>query len=142
MSKQSTNKPNNRLFAPLAIGFFIGVIVVGTAALVWNHDRETRSYPVYRAAETAPAPTAPAALDSTAFSSFSSTTSPAADPSLARVAARFVCSCGSCNEERLNVCSCPTAQEERAFIQQQLHEGRTETEAAEALKQKYGGMKS
>ena len=36
----------------------------------------------------------------------------------------------------------PTAQQERAFIQEQLRNGRTEAEAAEALNKKYGGLKS
>jgi cytochrome c-type biogenesis protein CcmH/NrfF len=61
---------------------------------------------------------------------------------MTRVASRFVCSCGTCGEERLDVCTCETAQAERAFIQDQLRNGRSETEAAEALKQKYGGLKA
>lgn len=60
---------------------------------------------------------------------------------MARVASRFVCSCGTCGEKRLDVCTCETAQQERAFIQDQLRQGRSEAEAADALNQKYGGLK-
>ncbi|MEK7684134.1 MAG: hypothetical protein AAB466_01785 [Verrucomicrobiota bacterium] len=130
MSKQ----PNNNPFAPLAVGFFIGAITVGTVVLVWNHDREPRRYSVPPASETSATPTAPPVLDSTV--------APVVDPAVARVAARFACSCGSCGEERLDVCSCPTAQQERAFIQEQLRNGRSEAEAADAVNQKYGGLKS
>ena len=142
MTKQPSNKPNNNPFAPLAIGFFIGVITVGTVVLVWNHDREPRRYSVHTASETSTTPTAPPALDSTAFSRLNSTASRALDPALARVAARFVCSCGTCGEKRLDICSCETAQAERAFIQDQLRNGDSEAEAAEALNKKYGGLKS
>ena len=50
--------------------------------------------------------------------------------------------CGTCGEERLDICSCATAQQERAFIQEQLRNGRSEAEAAEAVNKKYGGLKS
>lgn len=117
----------NKLFAPLGVGIFIGAITVGTIVLVWNHDSPSRSrssIPTY--GSSAPSATAPATMDLAVF----------------RVAARFVCSCGTCGEKRLDVCSCATAQQERAFIQDQLRNGRSEAEAAEALKQKYGGLKS
>lgn len=121
-------KPNNkRPFAPLAVGFFIGAIAIGMAVLVWNHDSPSGSRPsIPTYGTSAPAATAPATMDLAVF----------------RVAARFVCSCGTCGEKRLDVCSCATAQQERAFIQEQLRNGRSESEAAEALKQKYGGLKS
>lgn len=140
MSKQPTNKLNNSLFAPLAVGFFIGVITLGTIVLVWNHDREPRRYSVAAASVPGATPTAPPALNSPAFSTIN--TAPVTDPAVLRVAARFACSCGTCGEKRLDICSCETAQTERAFIQEQLRNGRTEAEAAEALNKKYGGLKS
>lgn len=140
MSKQLSNKLNNSLFAPLAVGFFIGVITVGTIVLLWNHDREPRRFSVAAASVPNTTPTAPPVLTSPAFSAFN--TAPPADPAVLRVAARFACSCGTCGEKRLDICSCETAQTERAFIQEQLRNGRNESEAAEALKQKYGGLKS
>jgi hypothetical protein len=128
-------------FTVLAIGTFIGAIIVGGAALVWNHDQPSRS-PLYRTPDAphpqrSDAPTLP-----TLPTLPTPGTLPALDPAVTRVASRFVCSCGTCGEERLDVCTCETAQAERAFIQDQLRNGRSETEAAEALKQKYGGLKS
>jgi len=142
MSKQPGNKPNNNLLAPLGIGFFIGVITIGTVALVWNHDREPRRYPAAPASGPSATPTAPPVLDTAAFSGLNSPATPALDPAVARVAARFACSCGTCGEKRLDICSCETAQTERAFIREQLRNGHSESEAADALQKKYGGLKS
>lgn len=121
MAKQSSTK----LFAPLAVGFFIGVIAVGTAVLAWKHD-EPRAHPASFTSGTSTTPAAAPILDAAVF----------------RVAARFACSCGTCGEKRLDICSCGTAQAERAFIQEQLRNGRSEAEAAEAVNKKYGGLKS
>jgi hypothetical protein len=133
---------SNNLFAPLAVGFFIGVIAVGTAVLVWNHDSPSQPPPSRLTPSTSATPTAPPVLDSTAFSRPTSTVTPVVDPAVVRVAARFACSCGTCGEERLDICSCATAQQERAFIQEQLRNGHSEAEAAEAVNKKYGGLKS
>lgn len=135
-------KTNNNLLAPLGVGFAIGAIAVGTVVLLWNHDREPRRYSVPTASGTSATPTTPPALDSTAFSRLNSTAPPVVDPAVTRVAARFACSCGTCGEERLDICSCATAQQERTFIQEQLRNGHSEAEAAEAVNKKYGGLKS
>lgn len=137
MPKPPITKPSNSPLAPLAVGLFIGAVTVGTIVLVWSHDREPHRYYAVSAPAKAALPTPPLAQ-----SGFNMTTSPSVDPAVIRVASRFVCSCGTCGEERLEVCSCPTAHEERAFIQDQLRQGRSESEAAEALKAKYGGLKS
>lgn len=139
MSKQPSNQPNNSPLAPLAIGFFIGALTVGTIVLVWNPDREARRYPAPPASVPGQTPAVPAP-SSPVFSGLNAV--PVMDPAVMRVAARFACSCGTCGEKRLDVCSCETAQAERAFIQEQLRSGRTEAETAEALNQKYGGLKS
>lgn len=142
MSRPSKLPPNNSLFAPLAIGFSIGVITIGTTVLVWHHDRESRSTPVYRTSVAATAnPAVQPAFNPITFSSIASTPLPAADPAVARVASRFDCSCGECSD-KLDVCRCETAQAERAFIQKQLQDGSTEAEAVNRLKQKYGGLRS
>jgi hypothetical protein len=135
-------KTSNNLLAPLGVGFFIGVITIGTVVLLWNHDREPARYSGAPAPATSTTPPASPVLDSTAFSRLNSPTTPALDPAVARVAARFACSCGTCGEKRLDICSCETAQTERAFIQEQLRNGRSETEAADAVNKKYGGLKS
>jgi hypothetical protein len=121
------DKPNSS-FAPLAIGFVIGAVTVGALVLMWLHDNPSPSHshppPLMSGTSTSPA------------------AAPAFDVAVSRVASRFVCSCGTCGEKRLDVCSCETAQTERAFIQEQLRNGRSEAEAAEALKQKHGGLRS
>ena len=143
MSKQPSNKPNNSLFAPLGVGFFIGVITIGTIVLVWNRDREPRHYlSVHSDARRDATPNIRPDIDSATFSGFNATASAVLDPAVARVAARFACSCGTCGEKRLDICSCETAQTERAFIQEQLRNGRSEAEAADAVNKKYGGLKS
>ena len=48
--------------------------------------------------------------------------------------------CGTCGEKRLDICSCATAEQERAFIQDQLRNGRSEAEAAEAVNKKYNEL--
>lgn len=133
MPKQTNKEQSNpRLFAPLAVGILIGALAVGTAVLVWNHDSPSRSrsaVPTYSGSipmTSTPLAAVPSALES----------------AVTRVAARFACSCGTCGEKRLDVCSCETAQAERAFLQNQLRDGRTESEAADALNKKYGGLKS
>lgn len=114
-------------FPLLVVGFFIGAVTVGGAALIWNHDSPSRSKPPLRNSYTDVPPAATPLM---------------LDPAIVRVASRFVCSCGTCGEKRLDICSCETAAQERAFIQEQLRNGRSEAEAAEALNQKYGGLKS
>ena len=138
MAKQSSTK----LFAPLAVGLFIGAITIGTFALVWKHDSPSQPPSPRLGRTTSAIVTAPPNLDSAAVSRLSSTVAIVVDPAVARVAARFACSCGTCGEERLDICSCGTAQAERAFIQEQLRNGRSEAEAAEAVNKKYGGLKS
>ena len=133
---------NNNLLAPLGVGFAIGAIAIGTVVLLWNHDHEPHRYSVPPASTTTATATPSPVLDSTALSRLSLTAQPVVDPAVARVAARFACSCGTCGEERLDICSCGTAQAERAFIQEQLRNGRSETEAVEAVNKKYGGLKS
>lgn len=130
---------SNSLIAPLAVGFFIGVLVVGTIVLVWKQDAPSSSraaIPSYGVVSR-PANTAGQSAGNSL-----AVMPAAADSALMRVAARFACSCGTCGEERLDICSCETAQKERAFIQEQLRSGRSEAEAAEALNQKFGGLKS
>lgn len=117
---------SDSLFAPLGVGFLCGAVTVGTLVLVWPHDSPSRSR-------------SPAAPYTTSVAW--ATVPQAADSAMARVASRFVCSCGTCGEKRLDVCTCETAQQERAFIQDQLRQGRSEAEAADALNQKYGGLK-
>lgn len=135
MSRQSDNKSNSRPLALLAVGIFIGALTVGTIFLVWDRDSHSgsrSSIPTYSVSSSV-APGAGTSL---------STAPGAVDPRLSRIASRFVCSCGTCGEKRLDICTCETAQQERAFILDQLRQGRSEAEAADAVNRKYGGLKS
>lgn len=139
MPKQTENQPARpKVFAPLAIGVFIGAVAVATIALVWNHESPSRSSIPTDSTSMPTAPTPSLPLTTTPLVTTATTT----DPAVTRIAAQFACSCGTCGEKRLDVCACPTAEAERAFIQDQLRQGRTEGEAAEALNKKYGGLKS
>ncbi|MDE3100128.1 MAG: hypothetical protein KGJ88_11705 [Verrucomicrobiota bacterium] len=146
------NQSAPSLFAPLAIGFAIGVLACGTAFLIWNHDSPSHSdaIPTYRVSGvTTPPSAAPVMTDTMAgmpgmpgMAGMTTTTTPASDPAVLRVAARFDCLCADHCDKSVDVCTCATAQAERAFIQTQLHAGHTEAEAVKALNQKYGGLKS
>lgn len=144
--QDNQNAPS--LFAPLAVGFAIGILVCGTAFFIWNHDPPSRdAIPTYQT--SAPAPVAPATSDTMAgmpgmsgMPGMTATATPVADPAVLRVAARFDCLCADHCDKSVDVCTCATAAEERAFIQAQLRAGHTEAEAVKALNQKYGGLKS
>lgn len=58
------------------------------------------------------------------------------------IAANFVCGCGSCNEESLEICKCNYAIEERQFIRDYLEQNRNSTDIISAMTSKYGGLKS
>lgn len=143
-----SNQSAPQLFAPLAVGFVIGVLVCGTAFLIWNHDSPSRSdIATYRTPESsAPPLTAPAMTDSMAgmagMPGMTATATPAADPAVLRVAARFDCLCADHCNKSVDVCTCADAQGERTFIEEQLRAGHTEAEAVKAVNQKYGGLKS
>ena len=85
-------KTNNNLLAPLGVGFLIGVITIGTIVLLWNHDREPHRYSVSSASEKGATLTPPPVLDSSAFTRLNAPATPALDPAVARVAARFASS--------------------------------------------------
>ena len=151
MSHQSTESR----WAPLAIGFFLGIVTLGAVVFVWNHDREPPRYAMVSPPDAAATPSTASAVSSTGLSllrppamaatmagmDMTPAAASAPDPALARVAARFLCSCADHCEKTVEVCTCETAQAERTFLQKQLKEGRTEAEAARAVQQTYGGLK-
>ncbi len=125
----------------MAIGFAIGVVTLGAVVLAWNHDQQPTQYALASPAQPAAAPVVSSTLSSTGFPLLEAAAPAAPDPAVARVAAQFTCSCADRCGKTVDVCTCETAQTERAFLQRQLKEGRTEAEAAQALKQTYGGLK-
>ena len=136
------------LLQVFAVGFALGVIACGTIVFLWPHDSAARSNSIanYRMDETiASSPPAPMVSGSMAgMPGMTSSTAPILDPAVARVAVRFDCSCGTadCGAKRLDVCRCDIADKERVFIRDQLRAGHSEDDAAKALNQSYGGLKS
>ncbi len=57
------------------------------------------------------------------------------------LASKFICSCGSCGEQPLEVCTCPTAKEERAFIQSMINNNSSDAEIIKTVNNKYGWIK-
>lgn len=58
------------------------------------------------------------------------------------VASKFVCACGSCPKEPLEICSCPTARKERDFIRNALYSGMDEGNVINTLNNRFGGIES
>ena len=58
------------------------------------------------------------------------------------IASKFVCSCGSCNEESLEICKCERSIEERQFIRDYLQQNQKPDAIVIALANKYGWMKA
>jgi hypothetical protein len=58
------------------------------------------------------------------------------------IASKFVCSCGSCNEEPLETCTCPTAIEEREIIRKYLQQNQDPDQIVLAVANRYGWLKS
>lgn len=58
------------------------------------------------------------------------------------VASKFLCSCGSCQDNELASCTCPTAIEEKAFIDDHLKRGVSKSEVIRHVNNQYGHIKS
>lgn len=57
------------------------------------------------------------------------------------IAAKFICSCGSCGEKPLEICACERAIEERQFIRNALQAGQAADQIIAAVNATYGWMK-
>ncbi len=57
------------------------------------------------------------------------------------IASKFVCGCGSCGEESLDICKCNFAVDEREFIREYLENNNSEIDIIKAMVTKYGGLK-
>jgi hypothetical protein len=106
----------------LFVGFVVGAIAITPFLLSSERSRLARPAPGLSAAAAAAAPTA-------------------LEAGVARLAARFTCACGTC-EDLLSACTCPDAAEERSFIRDQLLTGQQESDVISAMQQKYGGLTS
>jgi len=71
---------------------------------------------------------------------------PIVEAKVYEIASKFVCSCGTCNEESLEVCACERAVEERQFIRDYLEQstngGQKPDDIVIAVANKYGWMKA
>ncbi|MEW6509830.1 MAG: hypothetical protein AB1428_02600 [Bacteroidota bacterium] len=57
------------------------------------------------------------------------------------IASKFVCSCGSCGEQPLEICTCPTAIQERQFIRDAVQSGKENHQIVAAVNTTYGWLK-
>jgi len=67
---------------------------------------------------------------------------PALEAKVQAIAAKFVCSCGSCDKLSLDTCTCKTAVEERQFIRSYLHQGQSVNQTIAAVKSTFDGLKA
>lgn len=67
---------------------------------------------------------------------------PVIEAKVFEVASKFVCSCGTCNEESLEACACGRAVEERQFIRGYLEQNQKPDDIVVAVANKYGWMKA
>lgn len=67
---------------------------------------------------------------------------PVIEAKVFEIASKFVCSCGTCNEESLEVCKCERAVEERQFIREYLEQNQKPEDIVIVVANKYGWMKS
>lgn len=66
---------------------------------------------------------------------------PAIELKVREIASQFVCTCGSCNEESLEVCSCNRAIQERQLIRDYITEGQKADQIIKIVNTNYGGLK-
>ncbi|GIK61874.1 MAG: zinc-ribbon domain-containing protein [Ignavibacteriota bacterium] len=67
---------------------------------------------------------------------------PVVEAKVFEIASKFVCSCGTCNEESLEVCTCGRAVEERQFIRDYLEQNQKSEDIVVAVANKYGWLKA
>lgn len=67
---------------------------------------------------------------------------PVVEAKVYEIASNFVCGCGSCGEESLEVCSCNFAIQEKKFIRNYVESSADLKTIIFAVNDKYGGLKS
>lgn len=58
-----------------------------------------------------------------------------------QIASKFICSCGTCGEQPLDICTCNRAVEERQFIRNNLQGGQSDEQIIAGLNSLFGWMK-
>lgn len=69
-------------------------------------------------------------------------TDPKIESSVMTIASRYLCSCGSCQQEPLDICTCVKAVEVRQFIRNRLQVGQSDSQIMVAVDQTYGWKKN
>lgn len=67
---------------------------------------------------------------------------PVIEAKVFEIASKFVCSCGTCNEESLEICKCDRAIDERQFIRNYLEQNQKPDDVVMAVANKYGWLKA
>lgn len=66
---------------------------------------------------------------------------PAIETTVREIASKFICSCGTCGEQPLDVCTCGTAVQERNFIRKAVQSGQSKELVIAAVNSTFGWMK-
>lgn len=66
---------------------------------------------------------------------------PTIEARVMEIASKFICSCGTCGEQPLDVCTCERAVEERQFIRNYLQAGQTNEQIIAVLNTTFGWIK-
>ena len=66
---------------------------------------------------------------------------PVVEAKVREVSAKFICSCGTCGEQPLDICTCNTAIQERQFIRNAFQSGKTSEQIIVAVDTTFGWMK-
>lgn len=123
---RKTSSINNLKFLWITVGIVIGSIIIASAFdLIFNNSTGKK------------VPTSWAEQKSA---------NPIVEAKVYDIASKFVCSCGTCNEESLEVCACERAVEERQFIrdylEQSTNNGQRPDDIVYVVANKYGWMKA
>ncbi|GEM_PF-684556 len=66
---------------------------------------------------------------------------PKIEANVQAIASKFICSCGTCGEQPLDICTCDTAVREREFIRSSLQAGQSPNQVIAAVNTTFGWMK-
>jgi hypothetical protein len=66
---------------------------------------------------------------------------PALETRVMDVASKFICACGTCGEQPLDVCSCNVAVQERQLIRSSLQSGQSPEQVVSVVNKNFGWMK-
>jgi predicted RNA-binding Zn-ribbon protein involved in translation (DUF1610 family) len=123
---RKTSNINNLKFLWITVGIVIGSIIIASAFdLIFNNSTGKKVPTSWVEQKSA---------------------NPIVEAKVYEIASKFVCSCGTCNEESLELCNCERAVEERQFIrdylEQSTNSGQKPDDIVYVVANKYGWMKA